>query len=38
MPLRRVRCSNPRSLSFKDKSGVGVIVDCSRDYTVMNGV
>ena len=25
-------------VNLKDKSGVGIIVDNSRDYTVMNGV
>ena len=25
-------------LRLKDKSGIGIIVDYSRDYTVVNGV
>ena len=29
---------SPDSVTLKDKSGVGIIVDCSRDSTVVNGV
>ena len=41
LSIKGNRSSNlqlPFHINLKDKSGVGIIVDCSRDYTVVNGV
>ena len=36
--FRSIKTYHVTVVTLKDKSGVGIIVDYSKDYTVVNGV